>query len=71
MHIGSRKVCHVSISNLSIFGFSKFYKYFYKCGIRTTFVYVPRMMAPYVLDADSKNNIIDDIDFSLFEFKNM
>ena len=51
---------NTTLSNLSIFGFSDFYKLFGNYDIRTTLVYTPSMMAIYVLDQESKNRIVDD-----------
>jgi organic radical activating enzyme len=49
------------LSNLTIFGFAEFAKYFSNHDIVPTFVYQPIMMAPYVMDTDSKQQIIDSI----------
>jgi organic radical activating enzyme len=45
---------HCVISNLTIFGFEKFYDYYKNNRISVTFAYQPTMMAPYVLDDHSK-----------------
>ena len=49
------------LSNLTIFGYAEFAKYFSNHVIDTTFVYQPTMMAPYVMDTDSKQQVIDSI----------
>jgi len=54
-------VFHSTLSNLSVFGFVDFYKMFNDLQITTTFAYTPRMMAPYVLDPESKIKILEDI----------
>jgi organic radical activating enzyme len=45
------------LSNLTVFGYSEFVKYFSQHPIDLTFVYQPYMMAPHVLDLDSKQQI--------------
>lgn len=50
-----------SISNLTVFGLTSFIKYFNDQRIGLVFVNQPSMMAPYVLDADSKQQIMQDI----------
>ena len=45
------------LSNLTIFGYPEFVKYFSSHKINLTFVYQPHMMAPHVLDLDSKQQI--------------
>lgn len=59
-----------TLSNLSIFGFSDFYKTFYEHGIRLTFAYNPRMMPIYVMDDESKNNIVDELSHVHDDFRN-
>lgn len=50
-----------SISNLTVFGLTSFIKYFNDQRIGLVFVNQPNMMAPYVLDANSKQQIMQDI----------
>lgn len=50
-----------AITNLTIFGLTSFIKYFIDQRIGLVFVNQPNMMAPYVLDADSKQQIMQDI----------
>lgn len=47
-----------TLSNLSIFGFSEFVNQFKDNEIMTTFAYQPSMMAPHVLDDQSKEYLI-------------
>ena len=49
------------LCNLTIFGYSEFAKYFSNHVIHPTYVYQPTMMAMYVMDPDSKQQIIDNI----------
>ena len=53
---------HCTLSNLSIFGFKDFYNYFKNDKIVVTFAYQPTMMAPYVLDEQSKKELIKSLD---------
>ena len=50
-----------AISNLTVFGLTSFIKYFNNQRIGLVFINQPSMMAPYVLDADSKQRIMQDI----------
>jgi organic radical activating enzyme len=50
-----------AISNLTVFGLTSFIKYFNDQRIGLVFVNQPSMMAPYVLDTDSKQQIMQDI----------
>lgn len=50
-----------AISNLTVIGLADFIKYFVDQRIGLVFVNQPSMMAPYVLDADSKQQIMHDI----------
>jgi organic radical activating enzyme len=50
-----------AISNLTVFGLANFIKYFIDQRIGLVFINQPSMMAPYVLDADSKQQIMQDI----------
>lgn len=49
------------LCNLTIFGYSEFAKYFSNHVIVPTYVYQPTMMAMYVMDPDSKQQVIDNI----------
>jgi organic radical activating enzyme len=49
------------LSNLTVFGYPEFVKYFSSHLINLTFVYQPHMMAPHVLDSDSKQQIQSSI----------
>jgi organic radical activating enzyme len=49
------------LSNLTVFGYAEFVKYFSSHSIDLTFVYQPHMMAPHVLDLDSKQQIQNSI----------
>ena len=51
---------NATISNLTVFGFKKFYEVFNKEKINLTFAYQPMMMAPYVLDDDTKQHLIQE-----------
>jgi organic radical activating enzyme len=50
-----------AISNLTVVGLADFIKHFIDHRIGLVFVNQPSMMAPYVLDADSKKMILQDI----------
>ncbi len=50
-----------TITNLTLFGFADFYKYFNQHRIELNFAYQPNMMAPYVLDPASKQIILDTL----------
>lgn len=50
-----------TLSCLTLPGFSEFYQHFANHDIVVTFAYQPIMMAPYVLDSDSKLKIAKDI----------
>ena len=50
-----------TITNLTLFGFAEFYKYFNQYQIDLAFAYQPRMMAPNVLDTTSKQNILSEL----------
>ena len=50
-----------AISNLTVFGLTSFIKYFNDQRIGLVFVNQPSMMAPYVLDPKSKQQIMQDI----------
>ena len=50
-----------AISNLTVFGLTSFIKYFNNQRIGLVFINQPSMMAPYVLDADSKQRIMQHI----------
>ena len=50
-----------AISNLTVFGLTSFIKYFNGQRIGLVFINQPSMMAPYVLDVDSKQQIMQDI----------
>lgn len=50
-----------AISNLTVFGLTSFIKYFNNQRIGLVFVNQPSMMAPYVLDPKSKQQIMQDI----------
>jgi organic radical activating enzyme len=50
-----------AISNLTVFGLADFIRYFVDQRIGLVFVHQPSMMAPYVLDAESKQRIMQDI----------
>ena len=53
---------HCTITNLTLFGFKQFFDYFANERIVVTYAYQPIMMAPYVLDTISKQNIQKDIE---------
>ena len=53
---------HCTLSNLSIFGFKDFYNHFKDDKIVVTFAYQPSMMAPYVLDEESKKELIKSLE---------
>ena len=50
-----------TITNLTLFGFAEFYKYFNQYKIDLSFAYQPRMMAPNVLDTTSKQIILAEL----------
>jgi len=52
---------HSTISNLTIFGFAEFFNYFKDNNHELAFAYQPDMMSPYVLDPESKEIIIHQI----------
>lgn len=58
-----------TISNLSIFGFVDFYNYFSSEDLALGFVYQPRMMAPYVLDVESKQMLTEQFQQLPDEYK--
>ena len=53
---------HCTLSNLSLFGFKDFYNHFKNDKIAVTFAYQPSMMAPYVLDEESKKQLINSFE---------
>lgn len=53
---------HCTISNLTIFGFQEFYNHFADQRITISFAHQPSMMAPYVLDSDSKELLTKQFD---------
>jgi organic radical activating enzyme len=59
--LGIRFEFQSTLSNLSLFGYAKFYNYFKDCKITTGFVYTPNFMSPHVLDPNSKSKILDEI----------
>jgi hypothetical protein len=59
--MGINYMFHPVISNLTIFGFAEFYRLFDHKKMEVTFAYQPTMMAPYVLDNDSKQRIMEDM----------
>ena len=58
-----------TISNLSIFGFADFYNYFSTNSLALGIVYTPRMMAPYVLDIESKQMLTEQFQQLPDEYK--
>lgn len=52
---------HCTLSNLTIFGFTDFFKYFNKDHMTVSQVYQPSMMASHVLDPHSKQRIVDEL----------
>lgn len=48
---------HSTLTNLTVFDFANFFKYYSDDTIKLTFAYSPRIMAPFVLDDDSKQLI--------------
>ena len=50
-----------AISNLTVVGLADFIRHFINHRIGLIFINQPNMMAPYVLDADSKQQIMQDI----------
>lgn len=52
---------HSTLTNLTLFGFAEFYRYFKDHKIVINFAYQPDMMAPYVLDDKSKQMIIEQL----------
>jgi len=61
---------HCTITNLTAFGFVKFYKSYSYVNMHVTFAYVPDMMAPYVLDETSKAHILSELNDVPDDFKN-
>jgi organic radical activating enzyme len=59
--VGINLKFHATITNLTVFGFSKFYQQFMKEKIMLTFAYHPTMMAPHILDETSKHLISNSI----------
>lgn len=51
-----------AITNLTVFGLTRFIKHFQDYRIGLVFVNQPNMMAPYVLDYESKQQILKDIE---------
>jgi MoaA/NifB/PqqE/SkfB family radical SAM enzyme len=60
-----------TITNLTIFGFLDFYKYFKDEDIQLTFAYSPRMMSLHVLDNSSKQLITNQLSELPDKFKLM
>lgn len=58
---GIRYEFHSTLSNLTIFGFAEFAKKFKDDEIVITFAYQPDMMAPYIIDTTSKQDIIKQL----------
>ena len=54
---GIQLVFQATLSNLTVHDFHNFYKEYGNYEIWVTFAYQPTMMAPYVLDVDSKQKI--------------
>lgn len=52
---------HSTLSNLTMFGFKKFYDHFKSHKIVVTFAYQPRMMSPHIIDKTSKDLIEQDL----------
>jgi hypothetical protein len=52
---------HSTLTNLTLFGFAEFYHYFKNHKIVINFAYQPDMMAPCVLDNQSKQIIIKQL----------
>ena len=60
--VGIKLRFHCVLTNLTVFGFVDFYKYFSQDNITLTFAYQPRMMAINVLDDDSKQTLFKQFD---------
>jgi len=58
---GIRLKFQSQLSNLTMFGYAEFVNYFSSHPIDLTFVYQPHMMAPHVLDQESKQQIQNSI----------
>jgi len=52
---------HSTLSNLTVVGFSKFYQMFSKKILNFDLVYTPDFMAVYVLDDQTKQKVIDEL----------
>jgi organic radical activating enzyme len=52
---------HSTLSNLTVGGFSKFYQMFSKRFLSFDLVYMPDFMAVYVLDDQTKQKVIDEL----------
>jgi len=52
---------HSTLSNLTLFGFKKFYDQYKSHKIIVTFSYQPRMMSPHIIDKKSKDLIAQDL----------
>lgn len=50
-----------TLSNLSIFGFANFHKVYNRHKIITTFAYTPRMFPIYVMDEQSKEQLLFEL----------
>jgi organic radical activating enzyme len=50
-----------TITNLTVFGVEEFYRYYKDNKIELSFAYRPSFMAPYVLDEESKRDIINKL----------
>jgi organic radical activating enzyme len=58
---GIRFEFSVTLSNLTLLGFAEFYEKYKQYTIDITFAYQPTMMAPYVLDEQSKLTILEQL----------
>lgn len=58
-----------TVSNLTVFGFLDFVKFFHDKKIHLTFAYQPRFMSPFVLDSDSKQYITNNMDHINLDFQ--
>lgn len=71
-HIRDRKIkyrLHSTITNLTAFGFRKFWDYYKHERMGLVFAFQPRMQAIHVMDEDSKMQIMDDLSILPTEYQ--
>lgn len=60
---------HSTLSNLTVFDFANFFKYYSNDTVKLTFAYSPRIMSPFVMDSDSKQLVEQSLQLLPDDFK--